>query len=36
MLSHRLASIWLEAMIAQDRKDTDSANRAYQQIVVQD
>jgi hypothetical protein len=36
MLSHRLASIWLEAMIAQDRKDADAAQRAYQQIVVQD
>ena len=36
MLSHRLASTWLEAMIAQDRKDTNSAQRAYQQIVVQD
>ena len=36
LLSHRLASIWLEAMIAQDRKDTASANRAYQQIAVQD
>jgi hypothetical protein len=36
MLSHRLASIWLEAMIAQDRKDKASADRAYQQIVVQD
>jgi hypothetical protein len=36
MLSHRLASTWLEAMIAQDRKDTANAQRAYQQIVVQD
>jgi len=36
MLSHRLASAWLEAMIAQDRKDTKSAQRAYQQIVIQD
>ena len=36
MLSHRLSSIWLEAMIAQDRKDTASAKRAYQRIVAQD
>jgi hypothetical protein len=36
MLSHRLAAIWLEAMIAQDRKDSAAAQRAYQQIVVQD
>jgi hypothetical protein len=36
MLSHRLASTWLEAMIAQDRKDAKNANRAYRQIVVQD
>lgn len=36
MLSHRLSSIWLEAMIAQDRKDTATANRAYQRILAQD
>lgn len=36
MLSHRLAAIWLEGMIAQDRGDSESAARAYQQIVVQD
>ena len=36
MLSHRLAAIWLEAMIAEDRRDGAGAKRAYQQIVVQD
>ena len=36
MLSHRLAAIWLEAMIAQDKGDSAAAKRAYQQIAVQD
>jgi hypothetical protein len=36
MLSHRLAAIWLEAMIAEDKRDGAGAKRAYQQIVVQD
>jgi len=36
MLSHRLAAIWLEGMIAQDQGDNAAAKRAYQQIVVQD
>ena len=36
MLSHRLASTWLEAMISLDKKDSKTAHRAYQQIVVQD
>ena len=36
MLSHRLASIWLEAMIAEDQRDSTRAQRAYQQIVAQD
>ena len=36
MLSHRLAAIWLEGMIAEDRRDGAAAKRAYQQIVVQD
>ena len=36
MLSHRLASSWLEAMIALDQKDSKTAHRAYQQVVAQD
>ena len=36
MLSHRLAAIWLEAIIAEDKRDGAGAKRAYQQIVVQD
>jgi hypothetical protein len=35
-LSHRLASVYLEAMIAEDRADSSSAAVAYRQIVVQD
>jgi hypothetical protein len=35
-LSHRLASIYLEAMIAEDSGNTATAAAAYQQIVVQD
>jgi hypothetical protein len=35
-LSHRLASNYLEAMIAEDRGDQNAAAVAYQQIVVQD
>jgi hypothetical protein len=35
-LSHRLASVYLEAMIAEDRGDKKSAAAAYRQIVVQD
>ena len=36
LLSHRLASSWLEAMIALDQKDSKTAHRAYQQVVAQD
>ena len=36
MLSHRLAGAWLEAMVAQDKKDSAGANRAYMQITAQD
>jgi outer membrane lipoprotein SlyB len=36
MLSHRLAAIWLEAMVAQDKKDGASAKRAYMRIAAQD
>jgi hypothetical protein len=36
MLSHRLAAIWLEAMVAQDRKDSAAAERAYMRITAQD
>ena len=36
MLSHRLAGAWLEAMVAQDKKDSAGANRAYMQIAAQD
>ena len=36
MLSHRLAASWLEAMVAQDKKDGAGANRAYMQITAQD
>ena len=36
MLSHRLAGAWLEAMVAQDKKDSAGANRAYLQIAAQD
>jgi hypothetical protein len=35
-LSHRLASIYLEAMIAEDQGNSNTAAAAYQQIVVQD
>jgi hypothetical protein len=35
-LSHRLASVYLEAMIAEDRGDSKAAAAAYRQIVVQD
>ena len=35
-LSHRLASIYLEAMIAEDRGNSNTAAAAYQQIVIQD
>jgi hypothetical protein len=35
-LSHRLASNYLEAMIAEDRGDNKTAAAAYRQIVVQD
>ena len=35
-LSHRLASIYLDAMIAEDRGNTNTAAVAYQQIVIQD
>jgi hypothetical protein len=35
-LSHRLAAIYLEAMIAEDQGNASAANVAYQQIVVQD
>jgi uncharacterized membrane protein len=35
-LSHRLASSYLEAMIAEDRGDNNAAAAAFQQIVVQD
>ena len=35
-LSHRLAAIYLEAMIAEDQGNTNAAAVAYQQIVVQD
>jgi hypothetical protein len=35
-LSHRLAAIYLEAMIAEDRGNTNTAAAVYQQIVVQD
>jgi outer membrane lipoprotein SlyB len=36
MLSHRLAAIWLEAMVAQDKKDGAAAKRAYMRIAAQD
>lgn len=36
MLSHRLAAIWLEAMVAQDQKDSVTSERAYMRIVAQD
>jgi hypothetical protein len=36
MLSHRLASVWLEALIAVDAKDSKSAERAYQRLIAQD
>ena len=36
MLSHRLAAIWLEALIAQDEGNSTAAQHAYQQIVAQD
>ncbi len=35
-LSHRLASVYLEAMIAEDQGDTKTAEAIYRQIVVQD
>lgn len=35
-LSHRLASVYLEAMIAEDRGNSNSAAAAYQQIVILD
>jgi hypothetical protein len=35
-LSHRLASVYLEAMIAEDLGNSNTAAAAYQQIVVQD
>ena len=33
---HQLASVWLEALIALDQQDTTSAEKKYQEIVVQD
>jgi outer membrane lipoprotein SlyB len=36
MLSHRLAAIWLEGMVAQDQKDGVAAERAYMRITAQD
>ena len=36
LLSHRLSSVWLEALIAVDEKDQKSAHRAYQRLVAQD
>jgi uncharacterized membrane protein len=35
-LSHRLASMYLEAMIAEDRGNSNTAAAAYQQIVIRD
>ena len=36
MISHRLAAIWLEGMVVQDRKDGSAAQRAYMRIAAQD
>jgi outer membrane lipoprotein SlyB len=36
MLSHRLAATWLEALVAQDKKDSVAAERAYMRITAQD
>ncbi len=36
MLSHRLSAVWLEAMVAQDEKNSSTAERAYMRITAQD
>ena len=36
MLSHRLASIWLEAMIVVDQKKTDEAAATFDQLAARD
>ena len=33
---HRLASLWLEAMVAVDQRDTESADAYYQDVVKWD